>query len=883
MDKIKVSILVPAYHVEAYLDECLQSLLSQTLKEIEIVVVDDGSSDRTATIAEQYTGSDSRIRVIRLPEHQGVSHARNVCLAEAQGEYLSFVDSDDTISSTAMEELYHRAMSTDADIVLGSMLYCYPDGRQVRVGDKSPVFRSDNEILSGQECFIRMQQTGCYVPMVCSNLYRTAFIKTHPQLHFEGEFHEDEYFTPFALYEATRVTDFKKDFYLYRQRPDSIMHKDDNINLRIEALKCIINYQKAFTDQLPQNNFKETMWQNISRLNRSAGKLQESLSTTIHTSQLICYIANNQQLHELLPLLNALNRPVLLLCTPEVDDEVEVNENVSAISLEGIANDTLTQFLETLKPEGILVTDNKNTWAKCVPSGTPVISIDPLKTLDEQIATIHQEAPCRYLQTTTVPKLHIGCGPFVMEGWLNVDINSYRPDIRYLDAGKPYPFPNHSFGYIYSEHLFEHLSIEEQTVMLQECYRILKQGGRMRMAMPNLHFLMELYRHPDKECNRRYLTWSYHLFGMKQKVPEVTEKNYSTYVINNFFHLWGHQFIHTPESLKELAEGIGFHGIRPYSIGKSDTPALQGLERHGQNIPAWANELETFVVEMEKREQSAPTKEKETDDPKISIIIPVYNGEKYIGACLESVIVQSLDELEVMLVNDGSTDCSGQIMKKYAESYENFIYVEQNKRGLSEARNTGLQYAHGKYIAFLDGDDLLPKEALLHLYQKAEETCADMVAGNVVTFGERKVSGDFSQRNQETTFTVSGETFLTEATTNRHYVPMVYNYLYRRSFIEQHELRFEPSILHEDELWTPIALTKAKRVASISNTTYLYRQHGASIMSASKAERRIASMEVIIRRLEEFMESCAVSDGCREAITHRIGILNWIADNLKKA
>ena len=67
---MKVSILVPAYNVESYLDECLQPLLSQTLKEIEIVVVDDGSSDRTATIAEQYAASDSRIRVIRLPKHQ---------------------------------------------------------------------------------------------------------------------------------------------------------------------------------------------------------------------------------------------------------------------------------------------------------------------------------------------------------------------------------------------------------------------------------------------------------------------------------------------------------------------------------------------------------------------------------------------------------------------------------------------------------------------------------------------------------------------------------------------------------------------------------------------------------------------------------------------
>lgn len=278
MDKIKVSILVPAYHVEAYLDECLQSLLSQTLKEIEIVVVDDGSSDRTATIAEQYAASDSRIRVIRLPGHQGVSHARNACLAEAQGEYLSFVDSDDTVSSTAMEELYLKAKTTDADIVLGSMLYCYPDGRQVRVGDKSPVFRSDNEILSGQECFIHMQQTGCYVPMVCSNLYRTAFIKAHPQLHFEGEFHEDEYFTPFALYEATRVTDFKKDFYQYRQRTESIMHSCKNIKQRAEALCFVSNALQSFIRDDQRNIdvlLKESLERYIIHLSKRSQELYE--------------------------------------------------------------------------------------------------------------------------------------------------------------------------------------------------------------------------------------------------------------------------------------------------------------------------------------------------------------------------------------------------------------------------------------------------------------------------------------------------------------------------------------------------------------------------------------------------------------------------------
>lgn len=494
------------------------------------------------------------------------------------------------------------------------------------------------------------------------------------------------------------------------------------------------------------------------------------------------------------------------------------------------------------------------------------------------VDTIHRIASCHYLKTTDIPKLHIGCGPFVMEGWLNVDIQCSCSDIRYLDAGKPYPFPDNSFNYIYSEHLFEHLSIEEQTVMLQECYRILRPGGRIRLATPNLHFLMNLYLYPDKECNRKYLEWSYQHFGMKQGVPEVQKKDYPLYVINNFFHLWGHQFIHTPQSLEHFAEKFGFWNVHSFPIGISDTPILQGLEKHGQNIPIWANELETFVMEMEKLKQEVLIKENDTICSKVSVIVPVYNGEKYIEACLESLIKQSLNGIEIILVNDGSTDNSKLIMKNYARQHNNFIYVEHENRGLSEARNTGLKHAHGKYIAFLDGDDLLPQDALLNLYRKAEDTCADMVAGNVSTFRDGNCINRYVSKNRDTKFTVSGKTFLTEAIINHRYVPMVYNYLYRRSFIEQCRLRFEPGILHEDELWTPIALTKAKQVATVTSTTYLYRQHESSIMSSSKVERRIASIEIIIQKLEKVIEN----EDCKEAITSRIETLKWIICDLNK-
>lgn len=275
MNNVKVSILIPAYNVELYIEECLDSVVSQTLKNIEIIIVDDASTDQTVSILERYATIDSRVHLIKLPEHQGVSNARNICLKQATGEFLSFVDSDDTITSTAMEELYEKAVMNKADIVLGSILCCFQDKRQMRVGEKTSCFYFENEILSGKECFTRMYKTGSYVPMVCGNLYRTEFIKKNIELHFEGFYHEDEYFTPYALYYAKRVTYLDRDFYFYRQRPDSIMHRNDNLKQRAESLSYISENIYIFLHK--QERFIDFKLKRIYKLHAERLKLRAQL------------------------------------------------------------------------------------------------------------------------------------------------------------------------------------------------------------------------------------------------------------------------------------------------------------------------------------------------------------------------------------------------------------------------------------------------------------------------------------------------------------------------------------------------------------------------------------------------------------------------------
>lgn len=232
MDTIKVSIIVPAFNVEAYIDECLNSLTLQTLREIEIIVINDGSTDATGTIAALHSEQDARIKVIHQ-ENKGPSNARNTGISVAQGEYIGFVDSDDWVEPFTYEHLYNRANSFDADIVLGTILYCYENGSQYRLGEKDQVFRDENAQI-GKMCFATLIDTGCYIPMVCTNLYKADLIKQY-NLSFKGTYHEDEYFTPYAFYFAQRVIDFREDFYHYRQHAQSIMHAA-NQTLKAEAL-----------------------------------------------------------------------------------------------------------------------------------------------------------------------------------------------------------------------------------------------------------------------------------------------------------------------------------------------------------------------------------------------------------------------------------------------------------------------------------------------------------------------------------------------------------------------------------------------------------------------------------------------------------------------
>lgn len=199
----------------------------------------------------------------------------------------------------------------------------------------------------------------------------------------------------------------------------------------------------------------------------------------------------------------------------------------------------------------------------------------------------------RYLSNHQVIKLHIGCDWNIMDGWLNVDKNVAKGAV-YLDIRHHSPIPNSKVDYIFCEHLVEHLTYSEFQSMLRESYRVMKNGAMIRIATPDMKFLINIFNNPNNPTNRKYIKYSTDTY-----IPDI--KIYDcTYVINNFFYNWGHKFIHTEKTLVILLKEAGFIQIVKKNIGQSNDKNLSNLERHGKIISEQFNSMETQIYEATK-------------------------------------------------------------------------------------------------------------------------------------------------------------------------------------------------------------------------------------------------------------------------------------------
>ena len=217
-----ISIVVPVYNVEKYLKKCIDSIINQTYENLEIILVDDGSTDNSKKICDEYILKDNRIKVIHK-ENGGLSDARNVGVDKAKGEYIVFIDSDDWIDEKMIEILYYIIKKNNSDISICDYFLAYNEEEQ---NQKEEIqFYQFNNIEALKKLYD--ENLNIIMTITCCKLFKKILFS---DIKFpKGKIHEDEFTTYKLLYKSKKISYTNEKMYYYRQREDSITHRKFSI------------------------------------------------------------------------------------------------------------------------------------------------------------------------------------------------------------------------------------------------------------------------------------------------------------------------------------------------------------------------------------------------------------------------------------------------------------------------------------------------------------------------------------------------------------------------------------------------------------------------------------------------------------------------------
>lgn len=236
---------------------------------------------------------------------------------------------------------------------------------------------------------------------------------------------------------------------------------------------------------------------------------------------------------------------------------------------------------------------------------------------------------------------------------------------------------------------------------------------------------------------------------------------------------------------------------------------------------------------------------------KVSVIIPVYNVEQYLERCLDSIINQTLKDIEIVIINDGSTDNSLNICTKYAKRDNRIKIITQKNGGLAAARNTGLEYAMGEYIGFVDSDDWIDLDFYEKLYNTAKKYNCDIAYADFIRKGKNK----HKRRMNFETEIVSTEIHDKIKNCKNLTLGCVWNKIYRKELLANNHLDFPYGHVYEDGLFSMKSLYYANSIVSVPSTYYYYFVNSTSIVKSSKTQSKIDDKIICRHNILQFLEN----------------------------
>ena len=690
---------MPIYNAGDYIKDSLNNLLNQTLKDIEIICVNDGSSDNSLEIIEDFSKKDSRVKIINQ-ENSGASIARNKGMKMAQGDFIHFIDADDIVAEDILEKLYYNAINNDSDFAVFKVArfdeknidYNHP------IYDLERVFpEADFDNFGFTYSDIKMNVLNvAYAPW--TKFYRREFLEKNKMEFPDISAYNDILFHVKSMLKSSKISFVPEFLYFYRL---------DNVNsITNDPTKHfnIFNVIKSIEDFLIEEGFMDDFKYEFELFKLN----QISRHMVVPISKEYFNVAKDEFLN-MNPSANPLIKNTHL-------DKYKVTLNLSESDLDKFEEYFNLVHLQN-KKENL---ENK------------IEKLD--KILIEQ-KDIHENLSSSYSWKITKP----------------------------LRAIK-----NHSFKELL-------LNKSNSYVFYKDNYSKLKKSNKK---------LIKKNKKLDKDYEKIYMD-NIKLIGHNKELIE--DKNH---LIKENKHL--------------ILENTNLTEDKERLIGEKNK-----LTEDKNDL----NEILASILNYAYAENY--------EGPKISVIVPVYNVEEYLDECLDSIINQTLKDIEIICVNDGSTDNSLSILESYEKLDERIKVLSKENGGQSSARNLGMENSKGDFIYFADSDDYLELNALEKLYHISSLLDLDILIFKQLIFEDEtyeKFTSDYYQMSflkpyMGKIFDINtfGEEILDIAVSPP-------SKLFKRSLISS--IKFPEGLIFEDNLFFAEAMLKAKRVSFLDKHFY---------------------------------------------------------------
>ena len=826
-NNVFVSIIVPVFNVERYLSECLDSIINQSLKNLEVICINDGSTDNSKDILLKYAKRDARVKIVNK-ENSGYGHSMNIGLDMAQGEYIGIVESDDYIDEHMYEELYDTAKKYDADIVKGDYYKLWGEGANKklayqRLNSKNSCYGT---IIDPSSCIDIFQFNTTW-----SGIYKKEFINKYGIRHQEtpGASYQDIGFWFKTTCSASKIYYINKPYYYYRQdNINSSIHSKDKVYFGSGEYREIYNYLKKnqflydrfigiyharkyynfiYTYRRIDDRFKKEFILHFSEEFRKAREKNELKKELFEES-------DYNELQEIIenPILYY-NKNTAIPIVFSADDNYAPYLGITIQSL--INNSDKNNFYRILIFNESLNEEYKQILTNLATNNTFIEIVDVEKYIDSSnlYETRHFTKAMYY--RLIIPRIlknnkkviYLDCDILIMKDiaeLFNVSLgDNVLGVVRNLCNifTKKYVINTLNLSsdtYFNSGVLVFNCEKYLEYNIDKECFNILKVNKNLNY--PDQDILNIACKEKVKYLDDRWNVQWHHLWGDEIGIPLADEfkEEYS-------------KAIESPYILHYTTH------IKPWSYPN---------RKYADRFWDYARQSEFFNDIIKKNLGQNDYKKDKIENVKISIIIPVYNMERYVEVCIKSIQNQTLKEIQIICINDGSTDKSLDILNNLCSQDKRINVISQKNSGAGIARNVGIMRAKGEFIAFMDPDDFYPdKEVLKKLYSLAKENNAMICGGSFSTFNGKDIISKYEGMNADNTINKNG--FINYR--DYQYDYGFHRFIYNADLIRLNGIFFPEYLRFQDPPFFVKAMITAKRFYGIKDITYVYRMQHKTI------------------------------------------------------